>query len=376
MMKSVAKPILGIVPVAIVTMALALLLAAPADAYVYWTNDNGTIGRAYLDGTDPDQAFITGPVEPFGIAVDAKYIYWADYAANTIGRADLDGTDVDQSYITGASGPRGVAVDANYVYWTNSVAGPDTIGRARLDGSGANQSFVPTAEITYGVAVSANHIYWANYSIDAIGRANLDGSGATQFLVAPTGGTPQGIAVGGNRVYWADYGMTSSVISRSNLDGSAPDTTFITGLDNPYGVAADAEHVYWVDRTHAIGRATLDGGTITANFITGVSAPYGVAVDALPDTVPPRTRITRAPANRTKKPKAKYRFTSSEPDSTFECSLKGKGLKRSVKRFGDCDSPQNYRRLKRGKFRFRVRAIDAAGNADPTPAKDRFRVVG
>jgi hypothetical protein len=28
-----------------------------------------------------------------------------------------------------------------------------------------------------------------------------------------------------------------------------------------------------------------------------------------------------------------------------------------------------------GRHLFRVRATDAAGNADPTPAKDRFKIV-
>jgi sugar lactone lactonase YvrE len=380
--KPAARPVLAVVVVAVLATMLLLSVAARADAYVYWTNDNGTIGRANLDGTSPNQAFVTGPDEPFGIAVDKKHIYWADYAANAIGRANLDGTKVDESFITGASNPRGIAVDANYIYWTNSIApGPDTIGRAKLDGSGVNQSFIATADTVFGVASSANHLYWANYSIDAIGRANLDGSGVTQTLVAPTGGTPQGIAVGADHVYWADYGSTGSALSRANLDGSAPNTSFITGLDNPYGVAVNSAHVYWTDRAldRAIGRATLDGGAVTANLIPGASSPYGVAVDALPlppDTAPPETTITKAPANRVKKRRVRYKFSSSEPRSTFDCRLKGKGAKKSVRKFRWCRSPTKYKRLKKGTYRFEVRATDAAGNVDPTAARDRFRVVG
>jgi hypothetical protein len=94
-----------------------------------------------------------------------------------------------------------------------------------------------------------------------------------------------------------------------------------------------------------------------------------------PDTDPPETEITKTPSNKSEKPKAKYKFTSDEPNSTFECKLKGKGLKKSVKRFGDCDSPRKYKRLDEGKFKFKVRAVDAAGNVDPSPAKDKFKVV-
>jgi hypothetical protein len=94
-----------------------------------------------------------------------------------------------------------------------------------------------------------------------------------------------------------------------------------------------------------------------------------------PDAEPPETEITKRPANRSEKPKAKYKFTADEPASTFECKLKGKGLKRSVEQFNDCDSPRKYKRLDEGKFKFKVRAIDAAGNTDPSAAKDKFKVV-
>ena len=63
---------------ALATLAVATLaLAARADAYVYWTNDNGTIGRANLDGTGVNQSFITGlGTSPQGVAVDGAHAYW------------------------------------------------------------------------------------------------------------------------------------------------------------------------------------------------------------------------------------------------------------------------------------------------------------
>jgi hypothetical protein len=94
-----------------------------------------------------------------------------------------------------------------------------------------------------------------------------------------------------------------------------------------------------------------------------------------PDTDPPETEITKHPANKSKKPKAKFKFTSDDPGATFECKLKGKDLDHAVKQFNDCDSPRKYKSLDEGKFKFRVRAVDEAGNADTTPAKDKFKVV-
>jgi Tol biopolymer transport system component len=86
------------------------------------------------------------------------------------------------------------------------------------------------------------------------------------------------------------------------------------------------------------------------------------------DVEPPQTEITKAPKNRTSKRKARYRFESSQPGSRFECKLDRKAFK-------PCDSPRRYKRLQARRHRFKVRAVDAAGNADPTPAKDRFRVL-
>jgi Tol biopolymer transport system component len=117
--------------------------------------------------------------------------------------------------------------------------------------------------------------------------------------------------------------------------------------------------------------------TIDADIAVFESNPDWAVKEALPpvDTTPPQTKITKTPPNKSAKSKAKYKFTSSEPDSTFECKLKGKGLKKAVKEFGDCDSPRKYKRLDEGKFKFSVRAIDVAGNVDLTPAKDKFQVV-
>jgi hypothetical protein len=62
-------------------------------------------------------------------------------------------------------------------------------------------------------------------------------------------------------------------------------------------------------------------------------------------------------------------FAAPSPPSTFEC-------KADKKPFKPCMSPKKVKRLDEGRHKFKVRATDAAGNVDPTPDKDRFRVVG
>jgi parallel beta-helix repeat protein len=79
-----------------------------------------------------------------------------------------------------------------------------------------------------------------------------------------------------------------------------------------------------------------------------------------PDTVPPETTIVSAPPSSTTSRTADFSFTSSEA-GTFQCSLDGSA-------FAACSSPKSYNQLATGSHTFRVRAVDTAGNVDPTPA--------
>jgi sugar lactone lactonase YvrE len=78
--------------------------------------------------------------------------------------------------------------------------------------------------------------------------------------------------------YWTDSG--SDTIRRANLDGSGVDTAFITGVENPEGVAVDGAHIYWSNSTaDTIGRANLDGTAVEQDFVINADGPAGVAVD-------------------------------------------------------------------------------------------------
>ncbi len=84
------------------------------------------------------------------------------------------------------------------------------------------------------------------------------------------------------------------------------------------------------------------------------------------DTTPPRTRIVSGPARVGYERKAKFRFSSSEAQSSFKCKL-------DKKRWKKCRSPYKLK-VPPGNHLFKVRAIDRFGNADPTPARFSWRV--
>jgi hypothetical protein len=92
------------------------------------------------------------------------------------------------------------------------------------------------------------------------------------------------------------------------------------------------------------------------------------------DTTVPETTIDSGPGPKARKGKVQFAFSSSEAGSSLECSLVPQG--RAAK-FEACSSPQRYRVKRKGKavkYVFSVRATDAAGNADQSPATDSFKV--
>jgi subtilisin family serine protease len=113
-----------------------------------------------------------------------------------------------------------------------------------------------------------------------------------------------------------------------------------------------------VDRKAALANHVSTGGRLNAADSIGVFT----------DHTRPRTTITDKPSNRTRRHRATFRFRSNEPGSFFQCKHMSGAWK-------SCSSPKTYRGLDEGLHRFRVRAIDKAGNVDRTPAQDSWRIV-
>jgi hypothetical protein len=79
--------------------------------------------------------------------------------------------------------------------------------------------------------------------------------------------------------------------------------------------------------------------------------------------------ITNGPKKKTKKKRARFAFTSTEPESTFQCQVDGG---RGGRAFTPCTSPITVK-VKKGKHTFQVVATDASGNSDPTPAAKKWK---
>lgn len=84
-----------------------------------------------------------------------------------------------------------------------------------------------------------------------------------------------------------------------------------------------------------------------------------------PDTTAPQTTLVKSRLQAATR-SATFWFSSSEAGG-FLCRL-------DAKPFKPCTSPKGYRHLKPGRHTFRVKALDAAGNADASPVVAHFRL--
>jgi hypothetical protein len=165
-------------------------------------------------------------------------------------------------------------------------------------------------------------------------------------------------------VSFSNYASTGSAGVTSHVHvfaGAGNQTTAPSFVDSAAGDFHQAPASVTVDgglTDPANGTADLDGAPRTAGSSVDVGA-YEAADTASPQTNAPKAKI--------KKRKVKFTFGSDEPGSTFECKL-------DKKPFKSCTSPQTYKKLKPGKHKFKVRATDAAGNVDSTPAVKKFKI--
>lgn len=189
------------------------------------------------------------------------------------------------------------------------------------------------------------------------------------------------------------FSATGSVAQAVNLQG-APNTLRFQLLRVP-SVAASGTFTVSIDGTPILTRPeasephtsvtaslpAVSPGAHTLSFSVVCAGPMGQAVcpgffvddislttvapDVTPPPVAPHTTLTSRPKAKTNKKQAKFGFTSTIADSTFECSLDGGA-------YAGCLSPRTVK-VSKGKHDFRVRAV-AAGVVDPTPASFNWTV--
>lgn len=181
----------------------------------------------------------------------------------------------------------------------------------------------------------------------------------------------------------------SPVIHAWLLDTSTPDTVLLSGPSGPTPSASATFTFLSPDAgSGATFQCSLDGvayaactsprtysGLAAGNHTFAVRVRDAVGnVDPTPatrtwtaDVTPPSTTITSGPSGSVASASATFTFTSNEAAATFACRLDGGP-------FAPCTSPFTASGLAQGGHTFVVRATDAAGLDDPTPATAAWTV--
>jgi virginiamycin B lyase len=322
-------PTLRPLALALVLLAGALGAAGEASAALYWAeagNGTGTkIGRANNDGSSPNASFVTGATYPRAVAATSTHLYWAsgNLDAAAIGRASIDGTDVDHAFIDTSNCtapnllryPVGIAVDATHIYWVDTVS--VYIGRARLDGTAAQCDWLNLTPVNPGIAsewdiaVDDRHVYWTQAE-DTSGSPEEGRIRRTDKASPSTVGSAfigglgnvKGLALNATHVYWTE--ANENQMGRATIDGGSVDRAFATGVTYSFDVAVDDTHLYY---SSALGpgpiqRMPITGGSPATPIVTGLDHPFGITVTTPRGTLDPSSsafgsRLVGDPASET-----------------------------------------------------------------------------
>jgi hypothetical protein len=308
---------------------------------------------------------------PQGIATDSSSnVFVADTNNNRIQKFSSTGTYLAQWGSAGTNNgqfslPQGIARDSS-----NNIYVADT-GNNRIQEFDSSNTFIRkwgsagTGDGQFaspsGVAVdSSGNVYVADSGNNRIQKFSSTGTYLTQWGSAGTGNGQFGVTTTLDVATGSHDNVIVADTANNRIQKFRPSGTFITtwgtlgagtpnNFNGPSGVAVDStDHVYVVDRANNRIQKYHESDIVEPDT-TIDSPPYGLTNDATPTFT--------------------FSSPSIEPLLTpgFECRLDSAD-------WASCASPKTYSTLSDGSHTFHVRAVDAAGNPDPTPASESFTV--
>jgi hypothetical protein len=231
-----------------------------------------------------------------------------------------------------------------------SASAPESTYECRVD----TDDFVPcTSPVTLDLSDGEHTFEVRATDLDE----NTDASAETRTFTVDTTPPQTTIDTGPS-----DGGSVSDSAPVFEFSSSEPGSTFACVLDDgepfscdsPYATSGltEAQHTFTVTAVDAAGNVdpTPELRTFTV------------------DTTAPQTTIDTGPSDGAviSDTTPVFEFSSSEPGSTFECSIDGGAF--------PCESPYEPSELADGPHTLDVHATDAAGNTDDTPASHTFTV--
>jgi hypothetical protein len=243
-----------------VTLAAGLEKAPTALALdeenVWFSSPVVRISKDFGNGRE-QMAMTDGDV--WSLAVDSSFAFWINISAG-LKRLDRDTRELYDLREPGYH----LAIDDDNVYWTSTF-----VGRYAKDGS---TSLVLADMPAEAIAVDDTNVYFTT-------------TARMLFSVPKTGGTPLALYKGTQSSYLAAWGGGVFVSEHTEPQGifrvsGAGLRTLVASLENPYGVAADASGVFWVDWLDgSIWWRAHDEDAPPKKLAVGQPFPRNIAVD-------------------------------------------------------------------------------------------------
>ncbi len=255
-----------VLPIPLLLIVLLAWGAPSAQAYLFFANYNeDAIGRVNSDGSNMQPRWLTQIHDPVAVASDDSNVYWASHegeAAATVGSVGFDGAGFRASIFVAPMAPGQLAVGGGRLFLTGDTTLP-CVKIGDTYESPDNAAVLQMATTAEGDDIET----LANGSCISFG----------------------GVAASHESAYWIDQGYEAwegdelPTIHQSSVDRSVSQIVIGSAqLEEPGGLTADGEHLYWQDK-HSIGRATLkpDGSVeaVDRDFISGLHGPAYPTVD-------------------------------------------------------------------------------------------------
>jgi hypothetical protein len=284
-----------------------------------------------------------------GVRFDANYYYWPEEwvqdrpgvftgSGFPMRFADTDGTLIDvYQAVTQLTDESGINVPTHIAALLDDALGPKgyygvftaNMHTDRSDHDGANAIVAAAKARGVPVVSAVQMLDW------------LDGRNGSSF---------QGLSFAGGQLHFSVAPAAGSRGLQAMVPASAPTGSLLRLTRNGAVVNMTRRVVKGID--YAVFDAA-GGGSFVASYGPG-------------DNTPPDTTIGGVTVSGDS---ARVNFSSDDAEARFECRLDGGA-------FGACVSPADYVGLAAGTHTVDVRAIDLAGNVDPTPASRSFSSSG
>jgi hypothetical protein len=328
------------------------VVASKSASFGFASSEAGSSFQCALDGA----AFsaCSSPVSYTGLADGAHsfQVRATDAAGNT------DATPASRSWTidttapdtTITAGPAGTVTSSSASFeFSASEAGASFA--CSLDGAPFSACTSPQA---YSGLAAGTHSFQVR-AADALGNTDATPASRTWTIQAADTTPPETTISSGPaalvNVSSASFAFSASEAGATfacSLDGAA---FMACSSPTSYSGLADGSHSFQVRATDAAGNTDA----------TPAARSWTV------DTVAPDTTVTAGPSGTVTSTSASFSFSSSEAGSSYQCALDGGA-------YAACASPKSYTGLAAGTHTFQVRAVDAAGNADATPAASTWTV--